>query len=75
MAALEQQYMIILKKFLEERFVPFLPSLLDETRPVAEQQAKQHSRAFSALVLHKKFDLTPQASAASVEGDFNDRGI
>jgi hypothetical protein len=75
MAALEQQYMTILKKVLAERFVPSLPPLLDTTKPAAEQQAKQLSRAFSAFVLHKLLDITPQAAAASVVDDFNDKGI
>lgn len=75
MAALEPQYMTILKKALAERFVPSLPPLLDTTKPAAEQQAKQLSRAFSAFVLHKLLDITPQAAAASVVDDFNDKGI
>jgi len=75
MAALEPQYMTILKKALAERFVPSLPPLLDTTKPAAEKQAKQLSRAFSAFVLHKLLDITPQAAAASVVDDFNDKGI
>lgn len=75
MAALEPQYMTILKKVLAERFVPSLPPLLDTTKPPAEQQAKQLSRAFSAFALHKMLDITPQAAAASVVDDFNDKGI
>lgn len=75
MAVLEPQYMSILKKVLAERFVPSLPPLLDTTKPATEQQAKQLSRAFSAFVLHKLLDITPQAAAASVVDDFNDKGI
>lgn len=75
MAALESRYMSILKKVLAERFVPFLPSLLDTTKPPNEQQAKQLSRAFSAFVLHKLLDITPQEAADSVVDDFNDKGI
>ena len=75
MAALEPQYMAILKKVLAERFVPSLPQLLDTTKPPGEQQAKQLSRAFSAFALHKMLDITPQAAAASVVDDFNDKGI
>jgi hypothetical protein len=74
MAALESQYMDILKKVLADRFVPFLPPLLGHANP-ADQAAKQLSRAFSAFALHKLLDLTPQAAAASVVDDFNDRGI
>jgi hypothetical protein len=75
MAALEPQYMTILKRVLAERFVRFLPPLLDTTKPAAEQQAKQLSRAFSAFALHKLLDITPEAAAASVVDDFNDKGI
>lgn len=75
MAALEPQYMIILKKVLKERFVPFLPPLLDTKKPAADQAAKQLSRAFSAFALHKVLDLTPQVAAAAVVDDFQDKGI
>jgi len=74
MAALEPQYMAILKKVLAERFVPFLPPLLGAAKP-EDQAAKQLSRAFSAFTLHKLLDITPQAAAASVVDDFNDKGI
>lgn len=75
MAALEPQYMEILKKALAECFVPFLPPLLDTAKPADQQQAKQVSRAFSAFALHKLLDITPQASAAAVVDDFNDKGL
>lgn len=75
MAALEPQYMIILKKVLKERFVSFLPPLLDTKKPAADQAAKQLSRAFSAFALHKMLDLTPQIAAAAVVDDFQDKGI
>lgn len=74
MAALEPQYMAILKKVLADRFVPFLPPLLGNANP-ADQAAKEISRAFSAFALHKLLDITPQAAAASVVDDFNDKGI
>ena len=75
MAALEPQYMAILKKVLADRFVPFLPPLLGNTNPADQQAAKQLSRAFSAFVLHKLLDILPQDAAASVVDDFNDKGI
>jgi hypothetical protein len=75
MAALEAHYMAILKKVLTDRFVPLLPSLLDASKPAAEQQAKQLSRAFSAFALHKLLNLTPKDAAASVVDDFNDKGL
>ncbi|MFT4241651.1 MAG: AIPR family protein [Acidovorax sp.] len=67
--------MTALKTILAERFVPSLPPLLDTSKPAAEQQAKQLSRAFSAFVLHKLLDITPQEAAASVVDDYNDKGI
>ncbi|GLQ52501.1 AIPR family protein [Dyella flava] len=75
MPALEPQYMAILKKVLAERFVPSLPPLLDTTKPAAEQQAKQLSRAFSAFALHKLLDIAPTDAAMSVVDDFNDKGL
>lgn len=75
MPALEPQYMTILKKVLAERFVPSLPPLLATKKSAEDQKAKQLSRAFSAFVLNKLLDITPQAAAASVVDDFNDKGI
>jgi len=75
MPALDPQYMTILKKILAERFVPSLPPLLDATKPAADQQAKQLSRAFSAFALHKLLDIAPDEAAAAVVDDFNDKGI
>jgi hypothetical protein len=74
MAALEPQYMTILRKVLEERFVPFLPPLLGNAK-LGDQAAKQLSRAFSAFALHKLLDITPQSAGASVVDDFNDKGL
>lgn len=74
MAALEPQYMAILKTVLAARFVPLLPPLLGNVG-AADQAAKQLSRAFSAFALHKLLDITPQAAAASVVDDFQDKGI
>ncbi|MDN5752482.1 MAG: hypothetical protein L0H15_04250 [Nitrosospira sp.] len=74
MAALEPQYMTILKKALADRFVPLLPPLLGNAMPV-EQAAKQLSHAFSAFALHKLLDLTPQAAAGAVVDDYQDKGL
>lgn len=74
MAALEPHYLGILKTVLATRFVPYLPPLLGKVS-AADQAAKQLSRAFSAFVLHKLLDITPQAAAASVVDDFQDKGI
>lgn len=69
MAALAPQYMTILKKVLEERFVPFLPPLLGNVQPAA-QAAKQLSRAFSGFALHKLLNLSPLDAAGAVVDDF-----
>lgn len=74
MAALEPQYMDILKTVLAARFVPLLPPLLGKVS-AADQAAKQLSRAFSAFALHKLLDITPQVASASVVDDFQDKGI
>lgn len=74
MAALEPHYLGILKTVLATRFVPYLPPLLGKVS-AADQAAKQLSRAFSAFVLHKLLDITPQAAAASVVDDFQDKGL
>lgn len=75
MAALDAQYMAILKKVLAERFVPSLPPLLDNSGPLANKQMKQLSRAFSAFALHKMLGITPHLASASVVDDINDKGI
>ena len=74
MAALEPHYLAILKTVLATRFVPYLPPLLGKVS-AADQAAKQLSRAFSAFVLHKLLDIAPQAAAASVVDDFQDKGL
>jgi hypothetical protein len=75
MAALDPQFMGILKKILAERFIPFLPPLLDKTKPIADRDAKQLSRAFSAFVINKLFDVPPDVASASVVDDFSDKGL
>lgn len=75
MAALEPSYMQILHTVLLQRFVPLLPPLLNTSESVVNNNKKQLSRAFSAFALQKLLDITPQAAAASVVDDFNDKGI
>lgn len=75
MAALEPQFMAILKKVLNDRFVPHLPRLIDEKRPPEEQAGKHASRAFSAFALHKLLGMLPREAAAAVVDDFQDRGL
>lgn len=72
---IEASYMDLLKKVLEDRFVPFLPPLLDQTRPPDEQHKKNISRAFSAFVLHHLCEISEEMAAKSVVDDFNDDGI
>lgn len=74
MAALEPQYMSILKKVLENRIVPLLPPLLGNVNP-ANQAAKQLSRAFSAFTLHKLLEIDLRTATSSVVDDNNDKGI
>lgn len=74
MAALNTQYMGILREILRTRFVQFLPPLLGDARP-DDRANKQISRAFSAFALHKKFGLNPQEAARSVVDDFDDKGL
>jgi hypothetical protein len=75
MAALQSEYMVILKNVLTQHFVPLLPPLLNTSKPVIEQQAKQLSRAFSAFALHKMLDISQHVAAASVVDDYDDKGI
>jgi hypothetical protein len=75
MPALEPQYMSILKKILNDIFVPLLPPLLDTTKPAEAQLEKQLSRAFSAFALHKMLGASPQIAAQAVVDDFDDKGI
>lgn len=72
---IEASYMDLLKTVLQERFVPFLPPLLDQNRPKEEQDKKNISRAFSAFVLHHLCGISEEMAAKSVVDDFNDEGI
>lgn len=75
MAALANNYMIILKRILEERFLPYLPPLLGNAPNRHSSKEKQLSRAFSAFVLHKLCGLAPNIAAAAVVDDFDDKGL
>lgn len=74
MAALDPQYLAILKSVLATRFVSFLPALVSGAKPPATDP-KQLSRAFSAFALHKLLDLTPKTAAEAVVDDIDDKGI
>lgn len=76
MVALSSEYMEVLKKVIEERYVPFLPELLGRGKlSVKDQQTKQVSRGFSAFVLHKLLNVDPKSAASHVFDDYNDNGI
>lgn len=75
MAALEPQYMEILKKELQDHFIQFLPKLLGTKKTATDQAAKQLSRAFSAFALHTKLGVSPKTAASSVVDDFDDNGL
>ena len=74
MAALDPQYLAILKSVLATRFVDYLPALVSGAKPPATD-VKQLSRAFSAFALHKLLDLTPKTAAEAVVDDVDDKGI
>lgn len=77
MAALKPEYMEMLKRVLEERFVKsrFLPELQDKTKKPEDLRQKNLSRAFSAFALQKLCDLSIKEAAKAVVDDFNDKGI
>ena len=77
MAALKPEYMGMLTRVLEERFVKskFLPNLQDNTKSPEDLHKKNLSRAFSAFVLQKLCDLSIKEAAGAVVDDFNDKGI
>jgi hypothetical protein len=74
MAAIQPPLLEALKKLLKDRFVPHLPPLLGNGNPV-DRESKQISRAFSAFVLQKLFDLDSVTAAKAVVDDYNDKGI
>ena len=75
MSALQNHYKVLLEEILEKDFVPHLPPLLDQTKPLDQQQRKNLSRAFSAFALHKICAISPRDAAQSVIDDFDDDGI
>lgn len=75
MAALEQDYFVMLESVLDTDFLPNLPELLDKSKPAVDQQRKNRSRAFSALSLHHICGISKSDAAKSVVDDFDDYGI
>jgi len=72
---LDDQYFVLLETALDSEFVPFLPPLLDTTKPAEEQRRKNRSRAFSAFALHNICGVSKVDAAKSVVDDFDDYGI
>jgi AIPR protein len=75
MTAISPENLTILRTILNREYVPHLPPLLDLTRPLDEQTAKNVSRALSAFVVSKICRVGSIDASASVVDDFNDRGI
>jgi len=73
--ALDAARLEILKKVLSDDYVSHLPPLLDTTKPIDQQEAKNLSRAFSAFALSKLCEIPPDISAKAVVDDFDDYGI
>lgn len=72
--SLQAALLKVLKELLKNRYVPHLPPLLGDGNP-ADRESKQISRAFSAFVLQKLFDLDTITAAQAVVDDYNDKGI
>lgn len=65
----------ILKQKLTEEFVPYLPPLLDLTKPAGHMAAKNVSRSFSGFVIEKIAMLTSETAAKAVVDDYDDNGL
>jgi hypothetical protein len=66
---------LLLKGMLEALFVPNLPPLLDRTKPLEHQKAKNISRALPAFALHKLCGIDHVAAAQAVVDDYDDNGL
>lgn len=75
MPALDTARFEILKKVLEEEFVPHLPPLIDQAQSATKKQIKNLSRAFSAFVLSKLCNVTTKVACQAVVDDFDDFGL
>ena len=73
--SLDAHYLELLKTTLRDNFVPHLPPLLDTTKPPAEQEKKNLSRAFNAFVLKCTCEISENMSSSSVVDDFDDKGL
>lgn len=72
---LEPSDLDLLKRELQQKYVPLLPPLLDQTKPDHEKEKKNLSRALSAFALHKLCGVSEDIAAKSVVDDFDDCGI
>jgi hypothetical protein len=52
MSALAPNYLVLLQRNLSEKYLPYLPPLLDQNKPSDQLEKKNLSRAFSAFALH-----------------------
>lgn len=75
MPALRADLLAILKKELSTHYLHHLPPLLDQSRPIEEQNEKNIARAFSAFTLRALCNASVVESARAVIDDFNDNGI
>lgn len=75
MANLELHHFELLKKKLQDEFVPHLPPILDATKPPDQLILKNLSRAFSAFVLQQLCGISVGDAANAVVDDFEDKGI
>ena len=66
MSPLEQHHSALLQKCLADEFIPYLPPLLDNTKPGEERRRKNLSRAFSAFAIHHICGVPKADAAASV---------
>jgi hypothetical protein len=75
MPALRADLLTILKKELSTHYLHHLPPLLDQSRPIEEQNEKNIARAFSAFTLRVLCNASVVESASAVIDDFNDNGV
>lgn len=75
MTALSAHHLVMLEAVLDKDFVPSLPPLLDQTRPIDELVRKNRSRAFSAYALHNLCQVPNADASKAVIDDFDDYGV
>lgn len=75
MPALDAARLEILKTTLREDYLPYLPPLLDTSKPQDQQDVKNLSRALSAFALSKLCEITPSNAGQAIIDDFDDYGV